>query len=423
MPNESKYNLWHGHIFSEALRFLFPFIALYAIFAIVIWTLTFTGIVDFSPAGDIIAWHYYDMLYGFTFAALLGFILTAAPEWSDTAKISGRELFLIAFAWLFCRLSFWFLEYISIYPAIISHLSLNLWLIWRIFPLLKNTMMKRLLWPITAQFGAQILFFICYFELLDISLISVSRLASGIFIIMILQVLKPISMVIMNDSLERKHIDKTFIPRPPRRRFAIFCVLLFICADFALSNDMTFVSDEMLALLAFAAMAAIFNILNDWHIKNAIFSSFAMPLYLIYWFMATGLFIFGLEKLAIFNHLTEVNAPLHARHFIFMGAISLAIFMVLLIAGRRHTNRSLNLPLKAKLALASMLVSILLRGLMPIIYPDQTNTAYQLSAIFWVLAFGLYLFEFLPYFISKSGAANTNPSNKKAGDTVQPTNV
>lgn len=402
MEKNSKYNLWDGYIFTEALRFLFPFIALYAIFAIVIWTFTFTGIVDFSPAGDIIAWHYYDMLYGFVFAALLGFILTAAPEWADTAKVSGRELYLIALAWLFCRVSFWFLEYISIYPALISHLGLNIWLIWRVFPLLKDTMMKRLIWTIMAQFLAQILFFAAFFELVDDSLISVSRLASGIFVIMILQVLKPISMVIMNDSLERKNIDETFIPRPPRRRFAIFCVALFIAADFAASNEMANITDEMHAYISFAAMAAILNVLNDWHIKNAVFSSFALPLYLIYWFMAIGFFIFGLEKLAIFDYLSQVNALLHARHFIFMGAISLAIFMVLLIAGRRHTGRSLDLPLKAKVALSFMLLSIISRGLMPLIYPEQTDLAYQLSAIFWLLAFGLYLAEFWPYFVKKN---------------------
>lgn len=402
MSHKTKTKLWDEYLFSEALRFLFPFIALYAIFAIVIWTLTFTGVLDFNPAGDIIAWHYYDMLYGFTFAALLGFILTAAPEWSDSVKVSGRELFLIALAWLFCRLSFWFLEYISIFPALISHLGLNFWLIWRIYPLLKDTMMKRLILTISAQFLVQILFFISYFELLDVSLISVSRLASGVFIIMIFQVLKPISMVIMNDSLERKNIDEIFIPRPPRRRFAIFCVILFIAADFALSNDFLNFSHQLHAYLAFAAMAATLNILNDWHIKDAIFSNFALPLYLIYWFVAVGFFIFGLEKLAIFDYLAEVNALLHARHLIFMGAISFAIFIVLLIAGRRHTGRSLNLPFTAKMALLSLVLSVLSRGFMPLIYPNHVDLAYQLSATFWVLSFGLYLVEFFPYFLTKN---------------------
>lgn len=402
MSDKPKTKLWDGNLFSEALRFLFPFIAVYAIFAIVIWTLAFTGVVDFNPAGDIIAWHYYDMLYGFTFAALLGFILTAAPEWSDSAKVSGRELFLIALAWLFCRVSFWFIEYVSIFPALISHLGLNFWLIWRIYPLLKNTMMKRLIWTISAQFLVQILFFISYFEFLDISLISVSRLASGVFIVMIFQVLKPISMVIMNDSLERKNIDDLFIPRPPRRRFAIFCIILFIIADFALSNDLLGLSEELHAYLAFAVMAATLNILNDWHIKTAIFSSFALPLYIIYWFVAFGFFIFGLEKLAIFDYLSEVNALLHARHLIFMGAISMAIFMVLLIAGRRHTGRSLKLPFIAKMALLSLILSILSRGFVPLIYPDYVNLAYQFSATFWVLSFGLYLVEFFPYFLKQN---------------------
>ncbi|MGL1921484.1 MAG: NnrS family protein [Hyphomicrobiales bacterium] len=402
MSDKPKTKLWDGNLFSEALRFLFPFIAVYAIFAIVIWTLAFTGVVDFNPAGDIIAWHYYDMLYGFTFAALLGFILTAAPEWSDSAKVSGKELFLIALAWLFCRVSFWFIEYIGIFPALISHLGLNFWLIWRIYPLLKNTMMKRLIWTISAQFLVQILFFISYFEFLDISLISVSRLASGVFIVMIFQVLKPISMVIMNDSLERKNIDDLFIPRPPRRRFAIFCIILFIIADFALSNDLLSFSEELHAYLAFAAMAATLNILNDWHIKTAIFSSFAFPLYIIYWFVAFGFFIFGLEKLTIFDYLSEVNALLHARHLIFMGAISMAIFMVLLIAGRRHTGRSLKLPFIAKMALLSLILSILSRGFVPLIYPDYVNLAYQFSATFWVLSFGLYLVEFSPYFLKQN---------------------
>lgn len=394
--------LWKQHITSEALRLIFPLIALYAIFAIIIWTLTFTGIFNFNPAGDIIAWHYYDMLFGFTYIGLLGFILTAGPEWANVKKVAGKELILVVIAWMFCRFSFWFLEVLTIYPTMFSHLLLSGWLIWRLIPLLINTMMSRLILTISALYLAQILFFATHLEWVEISLLSVSRLTAGIFVIMILQVLKPISLVIMNDSITQKHIDEVFIPRPPRRRFAIFCLALFIAIDFSTTNAMFIISADLEAYISFAVMASLLNILNDWHIKNSIFSIFAMPLYLIYWFIAIGMLIFGLEKLAIFDYLSMANAELHARHLIFMGAIGLAIFMVLLIAGRRHTGRSLNLSIKIKFALLCIISSVISRGLMPIILPDQIELIYQISALFWVLAFSLYLSEFLPFFLRKN---------------------
>lgn len=90
--------------FSYGFRPLFLGAALFAAVAVPVWILLLTGAGDsdfFSAARQ---WHVHEMVFGFLPAVIIGFLLTAIPNWTGRTPIRGRELMLLCIVWLAGRL-------------------------------------------------------------------------------------------------------------------------------------------------------------------------------------------------------------------------------------------------------------------------------------------------------------------------------
>jgi uncharacterized protein involved in response to NO len=90
--------------FSYGFRPLFLGAALFAGVAVPAWILLLTGAGDsdfFSAARQ---WHVHEMVFGFLPAVIIGFVLTAIPNWTDRTPIRGRELRQLCILWLAGRL-------------------------------------------------------------------------------------------------------------------------------------------------------------------------------------------------------------------------------------------------------------------------------------------------------------------------------
>lgn len=57
------------------------------------------------PVGDVVSWHFHEMLYGFVGAALTGFLLTAIPNWTGRMPLQGRPLLALVLLWLAGRVA------------------------------------------------------------------------------------------------------------------------------------------------------------------------------------------------------------------------------------------------------------------------------------------------------------------------------
>ncbi len=88
-------------------RPLFLLAGLWSALCMVIWLLayagTYSGELFLAPSW----WHGHEMLFGFVGAAAAGFMLTAAPIWSDSPAVTGPPLIRIVLAWLVGRLAIW----------------------------------------------------------------------------------------------------------------------------------------------------------------------------------------------------------------------------------------------------------------------------------------------------------------------------
>ncbi len=94
-------------LLAYAFRPFFLLTAAYALIAVLAWlAFLFAGWplpLGWSP----LQWHSHEMLYGFITAAIAGFLLTAICNWTGAAPLSGWRLLTLILLWLAGRLVFW----------------------------------------------------------------------------------------------------------------------------------------------------------------------------------------------------------------------------------------------------------------------------------------------------------------------------
>lgn len=82
-------------IFSVGLRPFFLFAALWSAIAAPLWLYAF---LSGGPVG--LSWHVHEMLFGYTGGVIVGFLLTAVPNWTGRLPVVGTPLALLFGLWL-----------------------------------------------------------------------------------------------------------------------------------------------------------------------------------------------------------------------------------------------------------------------------------------------------------------------------------
>lgn len=364
-----------------------------------------------AVAGGPLVWHGHELLFGFGLAAVAGFVLTAVPEFTATAAFGRRVGLLFLLLWLAARLSFWLSGMVGPWPAALCNVALAMAL-----PVLLG---RRLLGdPLRRQWGF-------FFGLGVLALVSAGfhfdalrgeypmrwlHAGVGVMMVLIVVALSRISMRILNDAIEARRaagheVDEDYRARPPRRNLAIFCIGLFSLAEWLA------LPAPLQGWLALAAAAALFNLLNDWHIGRALFSRWALMLYSIYWLMALGYLAIGVAQLS------GGMAVSAGRHLLTLGGMGVSILAVLCIAGRTHSGYALDERRWVPLATTLLVLAALLRagaGLPGA--PAQLLTL--LAGLGWLGAFALAARYLAPLWLSPrpdGGQGCEEPLQAEAG--------
>jgi len=331
------------------------------------------------------------MIFGIGIAGIIGFILTAVPELYDgITPVTGKTLFGLVALWLLGRLSFWTMDIIGIYLVMLIHLPLLLWVIMLVIkPILLDPLRRNI--SLALNFLVILLiqawFFAAIAGWVAQDAASILKVALGAFMVLTLLALRRVSTEAINEWLEDRDIDDTFIARPPAYNIAIFTVSLFTAVEFF------FAGNSVLGWLGLAAAAAILNTLNDYFLDeiNIVLRSYILPLILTLIMMAAGYGFMGFDYL--FDGLYGIN---HFRHFLTTGAFGLIFFMVMVIVATIHTGRQLRTNRWVDVGVALIVIATLLRVLIPF-FPEFTRLLYLSSAFVWALPFVIYLVQFYPW--------------------------
>lgn len=94
-------------LFGYGFRPFFLLAALYAAFSVIVWVPFAHGHFAIETALPPAYWHGHELAFGFTAAALAGFLLTAVPGWTGTPAVQGAKLALLVGLWLAARIAAW----------------------------------------------------------------------------------------------------------------------------------------------------------------------------------------------------------------------------------------------------------------------------------------------------------------------------
>jgi uncharacterized protein involved in response to NO len=92
-------------MFSAAFRPFFLAASLWSAIAVPAWLLSYSGIAPLPGAAAPFVWHMHEMVFGFAFAAVAGFLLTAIPNWTGRLPLRGAPLAALAALWLAGRIA------------------------------------------------------------------------------------------------------------------------------------------------------------------------------------------------------------------------------------------------------------------------------------------------------------------------------
>ncbi len=93
--------------FGRGFRPFFLLAASYAVVFVPIWVCVVLGHVEAPSWLWFTAWHAHEMLFGFSAAAIAGFLLTSVPVWTGTVALAGGRLAALAALWLAGRVAMW----------------------------------------------------------------------------------------------------------------------------------------------------------------------------------------------------------------------------------------------------------------------------------------------------------------------------
>jgi uncharacterized protein involved in response to NO len=102
-----------------------PFFTLAIVSAIALptlWAAMLAGWLPYSPHGIApMSWHAHEMFYGFGWAILGGFLLTATKNWVSIRGYHGMTLMALVLAWLAERVAMWFYGDLSTWMQIVAN--------------------------------------------------------------------------------------------------------------------------------------------------------------------------------------------------------------------------------------------------------------------------------------------------------------
>lgn len=175
-----------------------------------------------------------------------------------------------------------------------------------------------------------------------------------------------------------------YLARPPRRHLAVICITLFTIMQWIGPDE------RVTGWLALASSAAMLNLLNDWHVGRPLFHRWPLMLYGVYLFMAAGYGLIGLMLLQ------GDGSASPGIHLLTVGALGLAIYAVICIAGYTHSGFDKNGRPWVLAGALMLAVGAVLRALA---YWYDPPVLLQAAGLLWCGAYALQAWKMLPVFL------------------------
>ena len=372
----------------EGLRLFFPLAALHAALWPLLWVFFWSFGLPLASETTPGQWHAQEMIVGSFGAALIGFMTSALPEWTETPRLHGRPLFVLAGLWGLARIA----GLLGVEPLIVvAALADQAWLLFLLAYVLFLSWRRRTtgLLGFAALLGALAL----SAGGLRIAMLqgdfdageAAIRFGAFAFLGLLGLALARITVPVTNLILDPSETTSPYRPHPGRINLTPGLVGLLLVAE------MTGLSEPVRGYLMIAAGAAFLDRVAEGFVGREALRAELAVLWLSSALAGAGLLMAGL------SHIGLPLSFVGALHLMLMGGLGIGVLAVLSIAGLLHTGQPLVFAPSTRIAILLLLGAVLLR-VAPEFFPRLSlpGSQHGLAAICWALSLVLWLKTYLP---------------------------
>jgi uncharacterized protein involved in response to NO len=371
-------------LLSAGFRPFFLLSAVWACIAVPLWLLMLAGRADIPTALPPVLWHAHEMIFGFGYATVAGFLLTAIPNWTGRMPLQGLPLATLTALWAAGRLAL--LLPGSLDPGVCAALDLA-------FPVVLLLVVAREIlagknWrnlPVVMALGL----FLCADSLVhldslagvDVAMTGI-RLGTATLLVLIALIGGRIIPSFTRNWLAKRQGNSAF-PSPfgtidrAALGSTVAALALWAVLPDALPTG---------ALLLVAGLANAVR-LSRWRGLATLREPLLAVLHLGYAWLVVGLLLLGASYWVT---ALPSTAALHAST---VGAIGTMTASVMIRATLGHTGRALTAGRGIMVVFALITLAALLRTVAPLL-ADSYSVFLNISGVAWSCAFGLFAILF-----------------------------
>ena len=374
-------------LLSYGFRPFFLGAGVFAVVAMAGWIAALAAGWDIGGDYGALNWHAHEMLFGYTSAALAGYMLTAIPNWTGRLPVSGPQLLGLVVLWLGGRVALlWpgplgpvgaalldsvFLPTLATIAAIEIIAGRN----WKNLKILAGLVGLSLA---NAGFHVSVI--------LTGGAAEASRAGVAIYIMLIAVIGGRIVPSFTRNWLVKAGADAVPVPF---NRFDMVTLALLLPA---LAVFVVLPTHPATALLALAASALHAVRLMRWRGWLTLDEPLLLALHVAYGFVPIGLAAVAASAMGWI-------AQASALHVLTVGAIGGMTLAIMTRASLGHTGRPLTASPLTCLCYLCLLLSAVIRPFAELI-GTQYHLLLSLAGAGWLLAFGLFVLEYGPMLLA-----------------------
>lgn len=374
----------------EGFRLFFPLSALYAAGWPFLWVVVHGYELPVAGVIPPSIWHVHEMIIGAFGAALLGFLTTAIPEWTDTPRLRGKALYALAAIWGVARIcGLVGAEGVLLIGAIADIVWIGFLAAYVLGVSLDKTnsrLIGFILWLAglwLCETATRYAFATGNVEHAQLF----THISGFIFLGLLGLALARITAPVTNDILDPSGETSPFRPHPGRLNLAPGVMALLIAAE------LSGFSPKVTGFVFVATGAAFLDRMAEAFVGRAFFRAEIAVLAGSSALAGIGLNAIGCARLGL--PVMETTG----LHMALMGGLGLGVIAVFCIAGLRHTGQPLAFSVETRIAIALIVIAIAIRTLPEFgIVSEFVGHHHAVAAIFWAGGFLLWLRVYWPAF-------------------------
>ena len=373
-------------------RPFFLLAAAYAVAPMVIWLLEYGPGMSITAGWGGMFFHGHEMVFGFTSAAIAGFLLTAVPNWTGATPVRGAPLLGLAALWIAGRAAMALSAHVA--PVVVALLDLAFYpaLIAALTPSIVRARQRRNIFAPVI-----LLFFLLGNVIAHLGMLRANsdltrfglHLGAYLAAILILIIGNRVIPMFTINALRRAGSIGSGSSAPARLGAGVFA-LSIVALGLDLASSPRWLVGSVSAIAGLAISWRLFG----WRGAEARRMPLVWVLHVGYGFVALGFL-----SLAT-NRLLDVPPWSAAFHLFTSGAIGTMVLGMMSRVALGHTGRPLAAPRSIAIAYGLVIGGALVRSLAPAVSPTITRAGVVVGGVIWVLGYLIFLVVYAPILVS-----------------------